>query len=257
LADLEFNSQAAKGSAARDIDPHRVSLACVLQLSARFRRFARWGLLINMEGDAVMIRKTLAFATVVAMGMTAAAIAQQQPSQQPSPSQRSTQPTQPSTQPRTTQPTQPSQTTPRGGDRTEQVSFDRADKDADGRVNREEGNDIDGFDFSRADTNNDGSLSRQEYQAAMATSSPREGPAARSEPGAASRSGEAPAPRSGEQRTAQVTFDTADKDKDGKITRTEAADVPGLNFSSADVNADAALSRQEFQTAMAGAQPRG
>jgi len=179
----------------------------------------------------------LAFATLVAMGMTASAIAQQQPTQVPSQSQRSTQPTQPSTQPRTTQPTQPSDATPRGGDRTEQVTFERADKNADGRVSREEGNDVDGFDFSRADTNNDGSLSRQEYQAAMATSTPREG--------------------QGQQRTAQVTFDTADRDKDGKITRAEAADVPGLNFSSADVNADASLSRQEFQTAMAGAQPRG
>ena len=228
-----------------------------------------------------MIMKKLAFATLVAMGMTAAAIAQQQPGQGPSPSQRSTQPTQPQTQPRTTQPTQPSQTTPRGGDRTEQVTFERADKDADGRVSREEGNDVDGFDFSRADTNNDGSLSRQEYQAAMATSTPREGPAARNDGAAAgsrsseapgsrstdsasrsgeapgSRSAEAPASRGGEQRTAQVTFDTADKDKDGKVTRAEAADVPGLNFSSADVNADASLSRQEFQTAMAGAQPRG
>ena len=215
----------------------------------------------------------LAFATLVAMGMTAAAIAQQQPGQQPTP--RSAQPQQPSQQPGS------SQTAPRGGDRTEQVTFDRADKNADGRVSREEGNDIDGFDFSRADTNNDGSLSRQEYQAAMSTSTPREGPAARNDAGAASQSGAAPgsrssesasrtgeapgsrsteAPgqqRSGEQRTAQVTFDTADKDKDGKITRAEAADVPGLNFTSADVNADASLSRQEFQTAMAGAQPRG
>jgi len=54
-----------------------------------------------------------------------------------------------------------------------------------------------------------------------------------------------------------VTFDTADKNKDGKITREEATVVPGLNFTSADVNADASLSRQEFQTAMAGVQPRG
>ena len=54
-----------------------------------------------------------------------------------------------------------------------------------------------------------------------------------------------------------MSFDTADKDKDGKITRQEATDVPNLNFTSADVNADASLSRQEFQTAMAGAQPRG
>jgi hypothetical protein len=187
-----------------------------------------------------MMMKKLSFATLVALGMSATAIAQQ-PSQQPAPRQA---------QPPTTQPTP----APRGGDRTEQVTFDRADKDDDGRVSREEANDIDGFDFSRADTNNDASLSRQEYQAAMATSTPREGPAARTDSGSA-RSGDA-SPSAGSAQ-ARVSFDTADKDKDGKITRQEAADVPNLNFSSADVNADASLSRQEFQTAMAGAQPRG
>ena len=134
----------------------------------------------------------LAFATLVAMGMTAAAIAQQ-PSQQPTPRQSQPQ-TQPQAQPRQTQPGS-SQTTPapRGGDRTEQMSFERADKNADGRVSREEGNDVDGFDFSRADTNNDGSLSRQEYQAAMATSTPREGSAARNDSGGSARSGDASA----------------------------------------------------------------
>jgi len=193
-----------------------------------------------------MMMKKLAFATLVALGVSATAIAQQ-PSEQPVPRQA---------QPPTTQSTPAPTPAPRGGDRTEQVTFDRADKNADGTVNREEANDIDGFDFSRADTNNDASLSRQEYQAAMATSTPREGPAA----SGSARSGEA-SPSAGSapagQQTAQVSFDTADKDKDGKITRQEATDVPNLNFSSADVNADASLSRQEFQTAMAGAQPRG
>ena len=188
----------------------------------------------------------LAFATLVAMGMTAAAIAQQ-PGQ--SPSQRSTQP---STQPRSTQPSP----APRGGDRTEQVTFEHADKNADGQVSRQEANEIDGFDFSRADTNNDSTLSRQEYQAAMATSTPREGPTGRNEAGGSARSGDASG-SAGSQRTVQVSFDTADKDKDGKITRDEATAVPGLNFTSADTNADASLSRQEFQVAMAGAQPRG
>jgi EF hand len=215
----------------------------------------------------------LAFATLVAMGMTAAAIAQQ-PSQQPVPRQSQPQ-TQPPAQPRQTQPGSSQATpAPRGGDRTEQVSFERADKNADGKISREEGNDIDGFDFSRADTNSDASLSRQEYQAAMATSTPREGPAARNEAGAGASSSQAPhsdqaaggsheapgsaQPRAGQgQQSAQVTFDTADKNKDGKITREEATDVPGLNFTSADVNADASLSRQEYQIAMAGAQPRG
>ena len=118
----------------------------------------------------------------------------------------------------------------------------------------------------------------------MATSTPREGPAARNEAGGGVRNGDASAsahtqspqhdqsaggsqprdesgaaqPRAGQsQQSAQVTFDTADKNKDGKVTRDEATDVPGLNFTSADVNADASLSRQEFQIAMAGAQPRG
>jgi len=189
-----------------------------------------------------MMMKKIAFATLVAMGMAATAIAQQ-PSQQPAP--RNAQPPPAQTQPPTTQATP----APRGGDRTEQVAFDKADKNSDGKVSREEANDIDGFDFSRADTNSDASLSRQEYQAAMATSTPR------GDSGSA-RSGDT-APSSGQQRQAQVTFDTADKDKDGKVTRDEATAVPGLNFTSADTNADASLSRQEFQVAMAGAQPRG
>ena len=100
----------------------------------------------------------------------------------------------------------------------------------------------------------------------MATSTPREGPAARNDGERAQRTeptasppkrAATASPLEQRQQSAQVSFDTADKDKDGKITRQEATDVPNLNFSSADVNADASLSRQEFQTAMAGAQPRG
>jgi hypothetical protein len=221
----------------------------------------------------------LAFATLVAMGMTEAAIAQQ-PGQQTQPRQSQPQTQQPGqqTQPRQQQPGASQSQAPRGGDRTEQMSFERADKNADGRVSREEGNAIEGFDFSRADTNNDASLSRQEYQAAMATSTPREGAGGRSEPGAGGGASARSGPQSdqagggsrqrdrdesdagqrgGSQQSAQVSFDTADKNKDGKISRDEAEDVRGLNFTSADVNSDASLSRQEFQTAMAGAQPRG
>lgn len=193
-----------------------------------------------------MMMKKIAFATLVAMGMTAAAIAQQ-PSQQPAP--RNAQPPPQQTQPRQQQPTTQATPAPHGGDRTEQVAFDKADKNSDGKVSREEANDIDGFDFSRADTNSDASLSRQEYQAAMATSTPR------GDSGSA-RSGDT-APSSGQQQRQAVAFDTADKDKDGKVTRDEASAVPGLNFTSADTNADASLSRQEYQVAMAGAQPRG
>jgi len=209
-----------------------------------------------------MIMKKLAFATLVAMGMTTAAIAQQQPAQQPG--QRATQPsTQPPSQTPSTREATPA---PRGDDRTEQVDFETADANGDGRVNRQEANEIDGFDFSRADTNNDAALTRQEFMAAMSTSTPRDGAGsasarsgagagAQTNPGAAgSRSGEQGA---GARATAQVTFDTADKNKDGKVSRDEATEIRGLNFTTADVNDDASLSRQEFQTAMAGVQPRG
>jgi Ca2+-binding EF-hand superfamily protein len=221
----------------------------------------------------------LAFSTLVAMGMTAAALAQQ-PSQQTTP--RSSQPQTQQTQPRQQQPGSSQSTpAPRGGDRTEQMSFERADKDGDGKVSRTEGNAIEGFDFSRADTNNDASLNRQEFQAAMATSTPGHGPGQNSEPdrgGANARNSQSPQrdqsaggsqrrdesgagagqPRVDQgQRSAQVSFDTADTNKDGKISREEGTSVPGLNFTSADVNADSSLSRQEFQTAMAGVQPRG
>ena len=91
--------------------------------------------------------KRIAFATFVAIGMAAGAVAQQT-SQQPTRS-------------------------PPGNDRTNQVSFEQADKNKDGKVNQEEGNMIGGFDFSRADTNSDASLTRAEYEAAMAKSTPR------------------------------------------------------------------------------------
>jgi hypothetical protein len=203
-----------------------------------------------------MMMKKLALATLVAMGITTVAIAQQQPSQQPAP--RSAQP--PTQQPSQTPSTREATPAPRGGDRTEQASFETTDANGDGRVNRQEANDIEGFDFSRADTNNDAVLTRQEFMAAMATSTPRDGGAgsASARSGAAAGSQSSPGAagnRSG--ATAQVTFDTADKNKDGKVSREEATDVKGLNFSTADVNDDAALSRQEFQTAMAGVQPRG
>jgi hypothetical protein len=209
--------------------------------------------------------KKLALATFVAMSLGAAAYAQQ--SNQQSGQQSAQQPRQ-QTQPRALEPA------PRGGDRTEQVSFDTADKNKDGTINRDEGNDIDGFDFSRADTNNDREVSRQEYQTAMATSTRRDdddrepSASSRSQTGAAGQSGQSASQRERggdsvggdrqqRQQTAQVTFETADRDRDGKITRNEARDVQGLNFTSADVNDDESLSRQEFQTAMAGVQPRG
>lgn len=131
---------------------------------------------------------------------------------------------------------------PDGRDRTQQVPFERADANKDGSINREEGNMLAGFDFSRADTDNDLKLTRAEYDAALARST--------------SRGDGEPGPRSGD-RTARVSFEAADADKDGKIDKNEAAGIPGFNFTSADVDDDEAVSREEFRTAMANATPRG
>jgi len=185
------------------------------------------------------MKKMLLAAAVAACFGTAAYA--QQPTQ---PGQPAAQPGQsPSQQPRQQQPSQQpgAQPAPRGGDRTDQVSFETADKNKDGMVNTEEAGQIAGFDFSRADTNSDKQLSRQEYQAAMATSTPR--------------GDGVQGPHSGD-RTAQVSFDTADANKDGKIDRSEAGKIDGFNFTAADVDDNASLTRQEFQSAMAKSEPK-
>lgn len=155
--------------------------------------------------------KRTALATLIALGLSATAIAQRTPE-------------------------------PPGNDRTNLVSFAQADKDGDGRVNREEGNAIHGFDFSRADTNDDKSLTKQEFDAAMAKSTAR---------------GDGKPEGLTGDRTEQVTFEQADKNKDGKIDRDEANDIDGFNFSAADADDDRWVSPAEFQTAMAGSRPRG
>jgi hypothetical protein len=155
--------------------------------------------------------KRIALATLVALGLAATAAAQET-------------------------------RTPPGNDRTNQVSFGEADKDKDGKLTREEGNAINGFDFSRADTNNDRTLTRQEFDAAMAHST--------------SRGDGHEGPLSGD-RTEQVTFEQADKNHDGKVDRDEAEDIDGFNFTAADADDDRWISRAEFQTAMAGSRPRG
>jgi hypothetical protein len=165
----------------------------------------------------------LGIATMAAFGIVGTALAQQ-------PGQQAAQGPQ--------QPTRSEQ--PAGDDRTDQVTFETADKNKDGVVNREEGNAIDGFDYSRADTNEDELVSRQEFQTAMATSTPRD-------------DGQ-PELREGD-RTTPVSFDRADTNRDGAISNEEANEIPGFNFSRADVNDDEQLSRQEFQSAMGSSQP--
>jgi hypothetical protein len=65
-----------------------------------------------------------------------------------------------------------------------------------------------------------------------------------------------PGPRSGD-RTAQVSFESADNIKVGKVDRVEAAVIRGFNFTCADVDVDDCVSQQEFRTAMAISTPRG
>jgi hypothetical protein len=91
--------------------------------------------------------KRIAFATFVAMGMAAGAAAQQS----------------------TQQPTR----SPPGNDRTNQVTFEQADKNKDGKIDRDEAEDIDGFNFTAADADDDRWISRAEFQTAMAGSRPR------------------------------------------------------------------------------------
>lgn len=56
---------------------------------------------------------------------------------------------------------------------TDQISFEQADKNKDGRVNRAECTAIAGFDFANADANQDLFLSRPEFAAAMARTASR------------------------------------------------------------------------------------
>jgi hypothetical protein len=60
-------------------------------------------------------------------------------------------------------------------------------------------------------------------------------------------------------RTAQVTFDAADIDKDGAVSSSEASaiSVSDVEFSSADADHSSTLDRQEFAVALAGDRPRG
>lgn len=48
-------------------------------------------------------------------------------------------------------------------------TFEDADKNADGKIDRDEAAMVEGFDFDVADANDDGSLSRTEYGAAHGT----------------------------------------------------------------------------------------
>lgn len=55
-----------------------------------------------------------------------------------------------------------------------------------------------------------------------------------------------------------LAFGLLDRDKDGRISRDEAAGIRGLarNFDRADLNHDGSLSRDEFERAMKQSKPR-
>ena len=54
-----------------------------------------------------------------------------------------------------------------------------------------------------------------------------------------------------------MSFDTADKNKDGRVNREEASDIPGFNFSSADTNDGRVVEPPGVPDRDGGLQPRG
>lgn len=115
---------------------------------------------------------------------------------------------------------------------TPHLSFKEADQNGDGRVNRGEANAVNGLDFALADTNGDRVLTRQEFSVALS---------------AAAAGGERTV-ATGD--TAQVPFEQADKNQDGKVDLEEAQELDGFNFAAADSDDDRELTRAEYRTAM-------
>lgn len=121
---------------------------------------------------------------------------------------------------------------------THQLSFKEADQNGDGRVNRSEADAIPGLDFALADANGDRVLTRHEFADALA------GFTAADEQLAAG-------------NTVQVPFEQADKNQDGKVDADEAREIDGFNFAAADSDADRALTRAEYRTALIESRQRG
>ena len=65
-----------------------------------------------------------------------------------------------------------------------------------------------------------------------------------------------PAPQSA-QPDVNLQFDAADANGDGVLTELEGLDVPGLNFSTMDVDKSKSVTRQEFAVAMTLSRQRG
>jgi hypothetical protein len=78
------------------------------------------------------------------------------------------------------------------------------------------------------------------------------------QPGSPTQQGAQQSQRSPGQQQSQVpSFDSADTNKDGQLSRTEANDIDGFDFSEADVNDNASIDRQEYMAAMSATQRPG
>lgn len=62
---------------------------------------------------------------------------------------------------------------PRSGDRTARISFEAADANEDGKLDKNEAVGIPGFNFTSADVDDDKSVSPEEFRTAMAKATPR------------------------------------------------------------------------------------
>ncbi len=63
--------------------------------------------------------------------------------------------------------------------------------------------------------------------------------------------------RSAPPHQSHLSFKEADSNGDGRINRSEARAVVGLDFAQADTNGDRVLTRQEFVDALTGSAPTG
>jgi hypothetical protein len=78
------------------------------------------------------------------------------------------------------------------------------------------------------------------------------------QPGSPTQQGAQQSQRSPGQQQSQVpSFDSADTNKDGQLSRTEANEIDGFDFSEADVNDNASIDRQEYMAAMSATQRPG
>ena len=111
------------------------------------------------------------------------------------------------------------------------VSFEEADKDKDGTLDREEAKLVCGEKFDVMDTNKDGLLSKDEVNACGRKMGDKHG--------------KLHAKRSKE-------FNAADKDADGTLTKDEAKSLKKVyeNFDAIDVDKDGTVSREEVDNFM-------